>query len=377
MPTTTDIRSLADIMRLGAAVALILAGIVTLSACTSTAAMPPPPRPAIVTHPQTDAASSGEVYSGDVRARYENQLGFRVAGKIKTRLVDVGAHVDAGQALAELDPLDLKLQAASAQANLTSARANRDLAQSEYNRYRALLDKHYVSQTQFDTTANALKAAQAQVEQAQAAMAVARNQAEYTMLRADHAGVITTITAEAGQVVAAGQTIATLARDGAVEIEIALPENRIADYREGEPATIEAWADAGTRLQGHLREISPEADRVSRTYRVRVALDDSNAALRLGQTARVYFVDPARASQMLIPLTALYGHNNQAVVWLVDARTHCVRMAPVTVLSYREQGAVLGSGINLQDWIVAAGVHKLRDDEAIAPVDTLNRPVTL
>ncbi len=370
MPTT------AYTLRL-CATGLALVGAAAASGCTSTAAVPEAPRPAIVTHPQADTAASGEVYSGDVRARYESQLGFRVAGKIKARLVDVGAHVDAGQAIAELDPLDLKLQAISAQANLTSARANRDLAQSEYNRYHALLDKHYVSQIQFDTTANALKAAQAQVEQTQAAMAVARNQAEYTMLRADHAGVITAIAAEAGQVVAAGQSIATLARDGAVEIEIALPENRIADYREGATAMIETWADAGTHWRGHLREIAPEADRVSRTYRVRVALDDAAAAPRLGQTARVYFVDPARAQQMLIPLAALTAHDDKPVVWLVDAKTRRVRMAPVAVIAYREQGAVLGGGVNAQEWIVAAGVHKLRNDQAIAPVDALNRPVKL
>jgi multidrug efflux system membrane fusion protein len=370
-------RSPASITGLCAGMLALGSGALVLGGCSSRGAVPEPPRNAIVAHPQADAAANAEVYSGDVHARYESQLGFRVAGKIKARLVDVGAHVEAGQALAELDPMDLKLQAASAQANLTSARANRDLAQSEYNRYRALVDKHYVSQIQFETKANALKAAQAQAEQAQAALAVARNQAEYTMLRADHTGVITTITAETGQVVAAGQTIATLARDGAVEVEIALPENRIADYRKGTVATIEAWADAGKRLSGHLREVAPEADRVSRTYRVRVTLDDADAALRLGQTARVYFVDAARARQNLIPLSALSTQNGKPAVWIVDAKTHQVRKAPVDVVAYREQGAVLDGGIAAQQWIVAAGVHKLRDGEAIAPVDALNRPVTL
>jgi len=356
---------------------LLLGSAVALNGCSTHAAAPEAPRNAIVAHPQPDSALNAEVYSGDTHARFESQLGFRVAGKIRARLVDVGAHVDAGQALAELDPLDLKLQVASAQATLASARANRDLAQSEYNRYRALLDKHYISQTQFDTQSNALKAAQAQVDQAEAALSVARNQAEYTTLRADHAGTITTINAEAGQVVAPGQWIATLARDGAIEVEIAVPENRVADYYVGKTAIIEPWAASGTRLSAHLREIAPEADRVSRTYRIRVALDDSDANPRLGQTARVYFVDAAGSGQTVVPLTALDQQTGKPAVWVVDARTHQVHPMPVAVATYREQGAVLGAGLEAGTWIVTVGVHKLREGEVIAPVDPLNRPINL
>ena len=359
------------------AVTLVLGSALTLGGCASKAAAPAPPRAAIVAHPQAADALTADLYSGDVHARYESQLGFRVAGKIKARLVDVGAHVQAGQVLAELDPMDLRLQVASAQAAVGSAQAARDMTQSEYNRYRSLLDKHFISQTQVDAQDNALKAAQAQVKQAQATLAVAQNQAEYTTLRADHAGVITTITAEAGQVVTAGQNIAMLARDGDLEVEIAVPENRIADYRVDEAATIEAWADAGKHLNGHLREISPEADHVTRTYRVRVALDDTNAAPKLGQSARVYFVDAAKAQQALIPLSALYEQAGKPAVWLVDIKTHQVHLTPVAVAAYREQGVALDGGISAEQWIVTAGVHKLRDGEAIAPIDASNRPVLL
>ena len=360
-----------------AALASAVAGIMVVSGCSSHAAAPEAPRSALVAHPQSSDAVNAEVYSGDVHARYESQLGFRVNGKIKARLVDVGAHVRSGEPLAELDPLDLKLQAASAQATLTAARASRDLAQSEYNRYRALLEKHFVSQTQVDTQANALKAAQAQVSQAEAALAVAQNQAEYTVLRADHDGVITTIHAEAGQVVAAGQAVATLARDGAIEVEIAVPENRIADYAPGQPVLIESWADTGHRMAGRLREISPEADRMTRTYRVRVSLAENETPPKLGQTARVYFANAAQAAQQVIPLSALYEQGGKPAVWLVDPKTHQVHLAPVAVAAYREQGVVLAGGVEPQQWIVTAGVHKLRDGEAIAPVDPLNRPVAL
>jgi multidrug efflux system membrane fusion protein len=357
--------------------ALLLAAAFGQAGCSSHAAAPDAPRNALVAHPQSADDAHAEVYSGDVHARYESQLGFRVNGKIKARLVDVGAHVAAGQALAELDPLDLKLQLASAQATLNSARANRDMAQSEYDRFHALLEKHYISQTQFDAQQNNLKAAQAQVAQAQAAAAVAQNQAEYTTLRADHAGIITAITAEAGQVVASGQPIAMLARDGDLEVEIVVPENRIASYRRDMPAVVESWADAGKHLQGHLREISPEADRVTRTYRVRVSLDGAESLPKLGQTARVYFADASSAQQQVIPLSALYEQAGKPAVWLVDPKTHQVHLAPVEVAAYREQGVLLAGSIDARQWIVTAGVHKLRDGEAIAPVDAQNRPLTL
>jgi len=357
--------------------AAVLGSLVSLAGCSSRAATPEAPRSALVAHPKNADDAHAEVYSGDVHARYESQLGFRVNGKIKARLVDVGAHVQAGQALAELDPMDLKLQAASAQATLSSARANRDLAQSEFDRYHALLEKHFISHTQFDTQNNTLKAAQAQVAQAEAALAVAQNQAEYTVLRADHEGLITTIHAETGQVVAAGQAVATLARDGELEVEIAVPENRIADYSRGMTAVIEAWADAGKHMQGHLREISPEADRMTRTYRVRVTLDDIASQPKLGQTARVYFADANHAQQQLIPLSALYDQGGKPAVWLVDAKTHQVHLAPVDVAAYREQGVLLAGGVGTSQWIVTAGVHKLRDGEPISPVDTQNRPVNL
>jgi membrane fusion protein, multidrug efflux system len=370
-------RTLTNTLKFALAAAILCAATISLSGCNSHAALPEAPRNALVAHPAAAADVHAEVYSGDVHARYESQLGFRVNGKIKARLVDVGAHVDAGQILAELDPSDLKLQAASSQATLSSARANRDLAQSEFNRYQALLEKHFISRTQFDTQTNALKAAQAQVAQAEAVLAVAQNQAEYTTLRADHAGVITTINAETGQVVTAGQPVAALARDGELEIEIAVPENRIADYVNDMPAVVEAWADAGKHIQGHLREISPQADRMTRTYRVRVALDDKSAAPKLGQTARVYFTDANSRQQQLIPLSALYDQGGKPAVWIVDTKTRQVHLALVNVAAYREQGVLLSSGVDVAQWIVTAGVHKLREGEPIAPIDVLNRPVVL
>jgi len=362
--------------RLGLGLLLVLP-VLWISGCRTHAEPQEPIRPAIVARPQSAAAEAGTLYSGDIKARYESTLGFRVGGKIRQRRVDVGAHVKAGDLIAELDPQDLHLQAGSARAALAAADADLATAKSERARYEALRGKNFVSETQFDAVDNRLKAAAARATEARAALNVAQNQAGYSELRADHDGVITSIVVEGGQVVAPGQTIATLARDGEREVEISVPESRIADIHKDQAATIELWAESGTHLAGTLREISPEADSTTRTFRVRVALGDSSDKAKLGQTARVFFSGSESDAAHLIPLAALYEKDGKPAVWLVDAKTRQVHLTSVTVSAYREQGVVLMDGVNTQDWVIAAGVHKLREGQTIRPVDHSNKPLTL
>ncbi|MCQ4167426.1 efflux RND transporter periplasmic adaptor subunit [Tahibacter harae] len=367
---------LVSVNRLGTGLILLFLAL-GISGCNTRAEVQEPVRPAIVARPQSAAAEAGTLYSGDIKARYDSALGFRVGGKISKRNVDVGAHVKAGDIIAVLDPQDLNLQASSAKAALAAAEADLATAQSERTRYEALRGKNFVSATQFDAVDNRLKAATARATEARAALNVAQNQAGYSELRADQDGVITSIAAEAGQVVAPGQTIATLARDGEREVEISVPESRIADYRKGQPATIELWAESGKHLSGTLREIAPEADATTRTYRVRVALGENSAAAKLGQTARVYFAGGAGAEAHLVPLSALYEKEGKPAVWVLDAKTRQVHLKPVTVSAYREQGVLLTDGVDTQDWIIAAGVHKLREGQPVNPVDQSNKPLTL
>lgn len=363
--------------RLGIGLLLILPTLVLVSGCNTRAEVHEPIRPAIVARPQSASAEAGTLYSGDIKARYESALGFRVGGKIRQRHVDVGAQVKAGDIIAELDPQDLNLQAGSARASLAAAEADLATARSERDRYEALRSKNFVSATQFDAVDNRLKAAAARATEARAALNVAQNQAGYSELRADQDGIITSITTEAGQVVGPGQTIATLARNGEREVEISVPESRIGDLHKGQPATIELWADSGKHLAGTLREISPEADATTRTYRVRVALGDTAESAKLGQTARVFFSGAETDAAHLVPLSALYEKDGKPAVWILDTKTRQVHLKPVTVSAYREQGVVLLDGVDTQDWVVAAGVHKLREGQAINPVDHGNKPLTL
>ena len=350
--------------------------IAALAGCNTQAGVAEPPRVARVARVEPATAQGVSVYPGEVHARYESALGFRVAGKISARRVDVGAHVSKGQVLAELDPRDLELASASARASLASAQAALQLARSEHERYKALFERRFVSQFDLEAKTNALEAAKAHVAEARAALDTARNQTGYAELRADADGVITAVSGEVGQVVGTGQPVVTLAHDGASEVEIDVPEQAVAQLKTGDAARVEFWTDSGKLHEGKVREIAPGADPTTRTYQVRVSISDAEAKPRLGQTARVYFASGARDGQFLVPLSALYEKAGEPAIWQVDTRSAKVHLAPVTVEQYAETGALISQGLVADAWIVTAGVHRLREGEVINPIDSLNRRVT-
>ncbi|MBL0027867.1 MAG: efflux RND transporter periplasmic adaptor subunit [Rhodanobacteraceae bacterium] len=336
-----------------------------------------PTKPAIVVRPIPLEAMAIETYAGDVRARVQSALGFRVAGKIEKRLVDVGARVRKGQTLATLIPDDLNLQVNAAEAAVATAEANLALADAELERHRQLLDKHYISQALFDARANQQKAAAAGLDQARAQREVARNQSAYTQLMADATGVITAITAEVGQVVAAGQPVATLAHEGDLEVAIDVPESRVGEFKPGRIVIAEMWAASGKRYPATIREVSPQADPATRTNAVKVAFDAPDGDVQLGRTARIFLTDAARASSVLVPLSAVHEKDGKPAVYVVDAKTKQVALREVTLGIYREDGATITGGVTATEWVVANGVHKLQPGRAIKPIDRDNRPVTL
>lgn len=351
-----------------------LALALSLAACSDG---PPPAevRPALVVQ-----ASSGELgyeaFAGEVHAREEPQLAFRIGGKISRRLVDAGARVKAGQALAELDPADVRLQSEADRAALASAQADLTLAQSELQRYKSLVDQQLVSQSLYDNRVAALRAAEARVRQARAQVSASGNQVGYAVLRAPSDGVIAQRLAEAGQVVAAGQAVFVLAVDGEREVLISVPEQSISRFPVGRDLAVELWAEPGKRFQGKLREISPSADAQTRTFSARVGFESAGAAVELGQSARVY-AHTATGSGMRLPLSALTQSRGRPAVWVVDPASSRLRLTPIRTGAFGEDGVPVLSGIQPTDWVVAAGVHLVREGEKIAPIDRDNRPVRL
>lgn len=302
------------------------------------------------------------VYSGEIRARYETVLGFRIGGKIIARTVDVGAVVGSGQLLARLDAADTALQESAATAQYR-------LAEDEAKRYRELRNQGFVSQSALDAKDAALKAAAAQA-------GLARNQAAYTSLLSDRAGVVSATLAEVGQVVGAGQAVVRIAQDGRREVAIAIPESRFNSVRVGMPAQIELSA-AGNGAQtfaGHVREISPAADPASRTYPARISLDSGSAQIALGMTARVKISttgksEARKGSAYLIPLSAIFQQNDKTAVWIV-ASDRSVSLRPVEVSAYRGDGALISGGITAGERIVSAGVHMLTAGDKIQLIDS-------
>lgn len=317
-------------------------------------------RPALTVVVGAQADGSGNVYSGEIRARNEAALGFRIGGKIVERLVDAGSVVKAGQALARLDAADASLQAGAAEAQYQQAEA-------DIQRYRELRAKGFVSQS-------ALEAREAQFKSIAAQAGLARHQADYTVLRADRAGVIAATLADAGQVVSAGQPVVRLAGDGGREVAIAVAESQLAGLKVGAPAEVTLWAGEGeaATYAGHLRELSPAADPLSRTYAARVALDKADTRVALGMTARVSFAHPKASSaqaDFIVPLAALFQQGDQAAVWIVAA-DRSLSLRPVKVAAYRDDGAVIADGLAAGERIVAAGVHKLNSGEKIRIVES-------
>jgi len=341
-----------------------MALLVALAACAKQEPATESARPVLVTHPAAGADTAPAAYAGDIRARNETSLSFRIGGNLVRRLVDAGDRVSRGQLLAELDPGDAGLQASAAQAEMV--RLGGDL-----ERYRKLVAQKLVSQSTFDAQQAAYRAARAQYE-------LTRNQSAYTRLHAPADGVIATRSAEAGQTVAAGQAIYTLAGDAGREVAIALPESRIREVRVGQPVVVELWSAPGQPLPGRIREISPAADPQARTYAARVALEgDAAKAVELGQSARVYMPQAGEAAALRVPLSAVQrdGEGKPASVWVVDAKSRRVHLTRVQLGAYAEGTVPVIGGVDADAWVVAAGGHLLREGQLVTPVDRDNRPV--
>jgi len=298
----------------------------------------------------TAAAALESRYSGEVRARYETTLGFRVGGKIVERHVDAGARVQAGQALARLDPSD-------AQLTVTQAEANRSLAVADLKRTQELKAKNFISQAALDAKDTAAQAATAQAQ-------LAKNQAAYTTLVADAAGVVAAVLAEPGQVVAAGQGVFRVARDGAREVAINIPEVRLAGLKVGAGATVTLWAgDQDKSYAGTLRELAPMADPATRTFAARVAIQDATADMALGMTATVSFAQTA-ANQIIVPLAAILQQGEQSAVWVIGADGK-VNQRRIEIARYSDAGAEVKAGLSAGEQIVAAGAFRLSTGETV------------
>ncbi len=328
----------------------------------------PPIRPARIAEVSYQTSSRSLVLAGTVVPRIETTLGFRVAGKIVARSVDVGTTVKPGDLIAQLDPADYRLAVDNARAALASADADYTRAKADHDRYLNLRGSTaFVPQT-LDQRQSLSATAFARVEQARSQLASAENNLAYTELRADSAGVVTAVQAEVGQVMAQGQGVVKVARTDELEILVGVPEHRLKAVRKSRNAHFELWSDPGKRYVARLRELSPSADPATRTYPARFTVADPPEFIGLGMTATLTLDRPDGPPVAEVPMSAIFQRGTQPAVWVVDRQTSTVSLRPVVIARWRDDTAAIASGVKNGEWIATAGVHKLEAGQKVKPM---------
>lgn len=295
------------------------------------------------------AGTTAGTYSGTVKGRYQSNLSFQAGGRITARNVQLGSQVHAGDVLMTVDAAAAQLQ----------------LAQSNLTRYQQLYDMDAISASVLDQYQTAYDQASAQYNQALAAQQAQENQLSYTQLTADADGVISAVSAEVGQVVAAGQTVVTLVHSGDLEVQVNVPENKLADFPVGKNVTVTFWALQNQQAAGVVREVAPMADAASRTYQVNISLPNPPDGMQLGMTATVANGSEQAAAEdtFVLPLAAIYQTGDTPQVWVVG-KDKTLSLKDVTVQDFGDN-TVKVTGLSRGDVVVTAGVHMLSEGQKV------------
>jgi multidrug efflux system membrane fusion protein len=348
-------------------------GSVLLAACHHEAppATPPASVVAEVVHPVAAGDESGPRYTIEVASRYSNVMSFRVAGKITERKVRLGDHVHRGEVVARLDAVDAAKQAAAAKAVLDAAEHRLVFAREQLERDKSQREQNLIAVNQFEQTEDAYVAALAGRDQASDQWTVARNALSYTSLLADHDGVITAESADTGQVVAAGQAVYGLAWSGDVDVVLDAAASDLDKMAINESADVAFTALPGHHFAARVREIAPDADPQSRTYRVKLSLADARPEVHLGMTGDASLAAlnrPTESPSFRIPATAIFHQGNDTAVWIVRKQDSTLELRPVKVTIYAERFALVNDGLVEGDRLVMAGVHTVFAGEHVTPV---------
>jgi multidrug efflux system membrane fusion protein len=305
-------------------------------------------------------------YAGEVRARVESSLGFRVSGKIASRSVDAGERVKKGQVLAKLDREDERLRYDSARARFNSTRADMELAETSYQRVKELHENGHVSEAELDRARIALDSARAAREQARAALNRARNRLAYTKLQADADGVVVAVNADVGEVVSVGRPVIRLAHDGPREVAVDIPEHRLEPVRKGS-AKVTLWADKDQWYPASLRELDADGDPVTRTFTAWFTVEAPEDALALGQSATVRLTLPKRSQGARVPTTSVIRQDDASAVWVFDEEKSVMRRHPVRIRGV-EGNDLIVEGLEAGTRVAEAGVHVIREGQPVRPL---------
>ncbi len=307
---------------------------------------------------------------GEIKPRYESDLGFRVAGKLVSRAVDVGARVKTGEVLAHLDEQDFQNKLRSAEADVVSAQAVLTEAQGTEERQTDLFSKAVTTRSSLDAAIKNRRSAEAQLDSAKAALSLAQDQLKYTELKADFDGIITAVGAENGQVVNAGQMVVRLARPTDVDAVFNIAESAFRDSAGKALPQVAVNLLSAPEIQaiGQVREVSPVADPVTRTYQVKVTLDHPPAAMRFGASVRGRLKEMT-APVIVLPGSALSDKGGKPAVWVFDPASSEVKLTPITVSRFEKDRIIVASGLSKGQIVVTAGANRLCEDQKVRLID--------
>jgi len=329
-----------------------------------TTAEAPPPRPVRTIIAEKSELGQSVVLTGQILAEKEAALAFRIGGRILERSVGVGDHVTPDQVLAKLDPQNELNALRSARAALEAALGRLEQDANQFQRQQQLLDSGFTTRVLFDQAQQAYRTAQAAVDDAKAQLEIAEDRVGYTELKANVAGTITARGAEAGEVVQAGQMVFQVARDAGWDAVFDVPAQVIRSTPADADIVIALTDDPSVTAKGRVRQVDPQADPVTRTFKVRVSVNDPPPAMRLGATVTGR-VDVSSGKGIAIPASALTAADRNPAVWVVDPAKLTVALKPVEVLRFDPGTVVISGGLEGGELVVTAGVQALHPGQKV------------
>jgi membrane fusion protein, multidrug efflux system len=352
-------------MRVAPLSLVLLAALISLAGCErKTTEKPVEARPVRTITAAKSGTGETVMLTGQISAENEASLAFRIGGRIIERLVDVGARVEPDQVLARLDPQNELNALRSAQAALSAAEGKLVEASNTFDRQRILLPQGFTTQVLFDQAQQALSTAQSQVDNAQAQLHIAKDRVSYTELKAGVAGSVTARTAESGEVVQPGQMVFQVARQDGRDAVFDVPAQVIRSAPPDARISVSLTDDPAVTATGRVRQVDPQADPITRTFRVRVGLIDPPPAMFLGATVRGRMQLEATPS-ISVPASALTRINGQPAVWLVDPKALTVSLHNVAVERFDPGTVVISQGLDGGEIVVTAGVQALHPGQKV------------
>lgn len=346
---------------------ILLAALIAATVAACEQAKPASPAVARPVRTSTvERRADGETVSltGQIRAKDQVSLAFRLDGRMIERPVNVGDVLTAGQVVARLDPQNQQNALQSAQANVSSAEALLTQARLTFSRQQELLKSGWTPRAKFDDTQQSFLTAQAQVDSAQAQLRIAQDQLGYTVLTADASGAVTAVGAESGEVVRGGQMIVQLARQGGRDAVFDVPEQLIRTGPRDPLVEIALTEDTKVKATGRVREVAPQADPATRTFQVKVGIVDPPEAMRLGSTVTGSIMLSAPPG-MEVPASALTEANGRPAVWVVDPQSKTVSLRSIEVLRFEPSSVLVSQGLEAGDIVVTAGAQTLRPGQKV------------